>query len=44
MAQVYGIGETVYDILFKNNAPVGVLLSVEEYRELLNKTEHTEQH
>lgn len=29
-------------LIIKNNAPVGVLLSVEEYREIIEKTEATE--
>ena len=30
-------------VIIKNNAPVGGLLSVEEYGELIGKAEHTEQ-
>ena len=36
MAKVFGIGETVYDILFKNNAPVGAVPGGSVYNSIVS--------
>ncbi len=36
MAKVYGIGETVYDILFKNNCPVGAVPGGSVYNSIVS--------